>query len=217
MLGDVGQDPAIIQRARTMIQEYMKDPSSVDPTLASSVITVAARHGDAELYQQYKAQLQKVKSPQQYRRFFNALADFPQPALTKQTLESTLTLEVRSQDLNILFDLLANPASQNATWDFMRQNSDAIIKKAGGASSGQGIFLYGPQNFCSEQKATEVKQFFEQHPFPGAERNQKQTLEAISGCAEFVGQQQSKLAAWLKQNGNTTASSVTGTAVEAAR
>ena len=131
MLGDVGQDPAVIQQARTMMQEYMKDPTSVDPTLASSVITVAARHGDAELYQQYKAQLQKVKSPQQYHRFFNALADFPQPALTKQTLESTLTPEVRSQDLNILFDLLANPASQNAAWDFIRQNADQLIKKAG--------------------------------------------------------------------------------------
>jgi aminopeptidase N len=217
MLGDVGQDAAVIQQARTMIQEYMKDPTSVDPTLASSVITVAARHGDAELYQQYKAQLQKVKSPQQYHRFFSALADFPQPALTKQTLESTLTPEVRSQDLNIIFDLLGNPASQNAAWDFIRLNADQLIKKAGPGLGSGGIFLYGAQSFCSEQKATEVKQFFEQHPFPGTERNQKQTLEAINGCAEFVGQQQSKLAAWLKQNSNTTASAASGTAVEAMR
>ena len=33
-LGNVGDDPAVIQQARVMMQQYMKDPSSVDGTLA---------------------------------------------------------------------------------------------------------------------------------------------------------------------------------------
>ncbi len=55
-LGNDANDPEVIQQARTMVQQYMKDPSSVDPTLAGAVIAVAARHGDAELYNQFKAQ-----------------------------------------------------------------------------------------------------------------------------------------------------------------
>ena len=206
-LGNVAQDPAVIQQANTLVQQYMKDPTSVDPTLAAAVVSVAARHGDAELYQQYKAQLQKVKSPQQYYRFFFGLTEFPQQALIKQTLEATLTPEVRGQDLYVLINLLSNPTSQNATWDFMRQNFDEIMKKTGGGLGGVGVFLGGAQSFCSTQKAREVEQFFQQHPFPGTERNQKEAIESINSCVELSGQEQSKLAAWLKHNGSMNASS----------
>jgi aminopeptidase N len=217
-LGNVAQDPAVIQQANTLVQQYMKDPTSVDPTLAGAVVYVAARHGDAELYQQYKAQLQKVKSPQQYRRFLYALGEFPQQALIKQTLDSTLTPEVRGQDLYILINLLSNPTSQNATWDFMRQNFDEIMKKTGGGLGGVDVFLGGAESFCSTQQANELKQFFDQHPFPGTERNQKEAVESINGCVELRDQQQSKLAAWLKQNsGNTNASAGGSTTVGAVR
>lgn len=204
-LGNVAQDPAVIRKANTLVQQYMKDPTSVDPTLAGAVVSVAGRHGDAELYQQYKAELQKVKSPQQYYRFFYGLAEFPQQALIKQTLASTLTPEVRGQDLYVLINLLSNPSSQNMAWDFMRQNFDEIMKKTGGGLGGVGVFLYGAQSFCSAEKANDVKQFFDQHPFPGTERNQREAIESINACVELGGQQQSKLAAWLKQNGSMSA------------
>jgi len=205
-LGNIGEDPAVIQQASTLVQQYIKDAASVDPTLAGAVVVVAARHGDAQLYEQYKTQLQKVKSPQEYYRFFYGLAEFPQQALLKQTLASTLTPEVRGQDLYILISLLANPTSQNATWDFMRQNFDALMNKTGGGLDGVGVFLEGARTFCTPEKANELKQFFDQHPFRGTERNQKEAIESINSCVELGGQQQSKLAAWLKQNGKMNAS-----------
>jgi aminopeptidase N/puromycin-sensitive aminopeptidase len=36
MLGTIGDDPQVIQQARSLVQDYMKDPHSVDPTLARS-------------------------------------------------------------------------------------------------------------------------------------------------------------------------------------
>ena len=102
--------------------------------------------------------------------------------------------------------MMSNPTSQNMTWDFMRQNFDEIMKKTGGGLGGVGVFLYGAESFCSTQKANEVKQFFDQHPFPGTERNQKEAIESINSCVELGDQQQNKLAAWLKQNGSMNAS-----------
>ncbi len=206
ILGNVGNDPEVIQQARVMVQQYMKDTTSIDPTLAGAVVSVAARNGDTELYNQYKAQLQKVKSPQLYYLFFYALAEFPQSPLIEQTLQSTLTPEVRGQDLLILVRLLKNPSSQNAAWDFMRQNFDQIMKKTGGGLGGAGVFLYGAQSFCSTQQANDVRQFFEQHSFPGTERNQREAVEAINACVELRGQEESNLAAWLKESGNSNAS-----------
>ena len=56
---------------------------------SAAVLAVAARHGDAQLYNQYKAQMQKAKSPEQYYSYFYSLSEFPQPDLTKQTLDWT--------------------------------------------------------------------------------------------------------------------------------
>ncbi len=210
-LGNLGNDPEVVQQARNIVQQYLKDPNSVDGTLAPAAVSVAARHGDAELYNQYKAQLQKASSPEQYYMFARALTQFPEPQLIQETLASSLTPAVRGQDLYMLLPMLANPKSQDATWDFMRSNFDKLRAKTGGGLGGVGIFLYGTRNFCDPQKATEVKQFFQQHPFPGTERNQKEALESIDGCIELRNQQQSNLSAWLKQQGNATNASTGGT------
>ena len=91
------------------------------------------------------------------------------------------------------------------------------MKKTGGGLGGVGVFLYGTQSFCDAQKANEVKQFFEQHPFPGTERNQKEAIESINGCVALRDQQQNNLAAWLKQNGNSNASNGGAATVGAVR
>ncbi len=142
-LGNVAQDPQVIQQAQTMVQQLMNDPSSVDGTLAPAVVAVAARHGNAELYNQFKAQLQKASSPQRYYMFARALGQFPEDALIQQTLATTLTPAVRGQDLYMLLPMMANPTSQQATWDFMRKNFDQLYAKAGGGLGGVGVFLYG--------------------------------------------------------------------------
>ena len=203
-LGNLADDPEVIQQAHTMIQEYMKDPASIDGTLAGAVVAVAARHGDAELYNQYVAHMQKAHSPQEQYRYFYSLPEFTQPELTKRTLDSLLTDQVRGQDLYILIPLLGDPASQTQTWDFMRSHFGQLMAKTGGGLGGVGIFLYGAQVFCSNDKAEQVKQFFEQHPFPGTERNQRQAIQGIEGCVELRSQQQSNLSAWLKQQSGPT-------------
>ncbi len=93
----------------------------------------------------------------------------------------------------------------------MRTHFDELHAKTGGGLGGVGVFLYGAYGFCSTQKADEVKQFFQQHPFPGTERNQKEALEAINDCVQFRDQQQPNLSAWLKQHsGATNASAAEG-------
>ena len=209
-LGNLAEDPEVIQQANTMVQELMKDPTSVDGTLAQSVVAVAAQHGDAELYKQFQAQLQKAKSPQQYYMFARALGQFPDPQLIQQTLNTALTPAVRGQDLFMLLPMMGNPASRQATWDFMRKNFEQLHAKAGGGLGGASVFIEGADSFCSSEKAEEVKEFFQQHPFPGTERSQKEALESITSCVELRDQQQANLSAWLKQHGNATNASTTG-------
>ena len=215
-LGNIGQDPDVIQQAQNLVQQYLKSPDSVDGTLAPAVVAVAARHGNAELYNQFKAQMQKASSPQQYYMFARSLGQFPEPDLIQQTLASSLTDKVRGQDLFMLMPMMGNPRSQDATWNFMRTNFKQLQAKAGGGLGSAGLFLYGAEAFCSTQKAQEVQQFFQQHPFPGTERNQKEVLESINSCVDLRSQQQANLSAWLKQQGSGTNASTGGGAASGA-
>jgi aminopeptidase N len=207
LLGYIGDDPQVVQQARTMVQSYMRDPESVDPTMARTVLSVAARHGDAELYDQYKVHMKAAKSPEQYYRYFRSLSDFQQSKLVEETLASTLTSEVRGQDLYMLPTMMENPAARETTWDFMRKNYNALNDKTGGGLGGFGIFLGAAESFCSPEKAQEVQQFFQEHPIQGTERNQKEAIESINSCATLKQQQQAGLAAWLKQNVSTRVAS----------
>jgi aminopeptidase N len=209
-LGNIGDDPQVIAKSNQLLQQYIKNPSSVDGTLARAAVTVAARHGDTALYGQYKAQLQKQLPPEQYYGFFYAMGDFSDRALAQQTLDWTLTPEVRGQDIYLLQGLVGNPKTRDLAWEFVRQHYDEINKKTGGGLGGIYVFLGIAESFCDAQKRDEVVQFFQQHPMPGTERNQKEAVESINSCIALRDQQQTKLSAWLKENSKSDATASGG-------
>ena len=159
-LGAIGDDPEVISRANSIAQQYMKDPASVDGTLARAAVRVAARHGDGALYGQYRAQLQKKLSPEAYYLFLYRLGDFPDTALAQQTLDWSLTPEVRSQDLWIVASLLENPQTRQVAWDFIRQHYGELSKKAVGGLRGQQFILYAVDKLCDAKQQAEVEEFF---------------------------------------------------------
>ena len=97
-LGQVGRDPEVLAMARTLAHRYLADPLAIDPSLADTVVNLAALEGDAALYDDFLAATKTAKSPEEYYRFLFALARFSDPALLTRTLEYALTPNVRGQD-----------------------------------------------------------------------------------------------------------------------
>src|SRR5262249_18507930 len=83
-LGTWGADPEIIAQARQLTSQFMNAPDSVDATLARSAVSVAARHGDAALFDQFARQLNTAKTPEQYTNVLYALTSFSDPALIRR-------------------------------------------------------------------------------------------------------------------------------------
>ena len=67
LVGVGGNDPEVQRRARDLALGYMKDPNSLPPSLAPTILQVAAVAGDRALYDQYVAQLARLGSqPEEY-------------------------------------------------------------------------------------------------------------------------------------------------------
>lgn len=72
----------------------------------------------------------------------------------------------------------------------------------------QGGFLlarlvkYLTENFATEEKATEVEQFFKENEFPGTERTVSQSVETIRLNAAWLQRDLSNITEYLNANAN---------------
>ncbi len=199
MVGVTGNDTDVQRRARELAAGYIAQPTSLSGTLAPAVLRVAAVAGDAMLYDQYVAQVQKLAAqPEEYYRFFNALPWFRDPALITRTLAFSVSSVVRTQDTGTLIaNLMARPWSQDMAWEFTKTQWPALVQKLG---TFQGIptIIGSLGSMCSAEKAADVRQFFEKNPVPSAGRTLRQAIERIDVCAALAERQSQPMAAWLQ-------------------
>jgi aminopeptidase N len=195
----LGGDPDTQQKARALAMRYLDQPASVPPTLAPAVLQVAAAGGDAALYDRYVAKMNaSIATPEEYYRFFNALATFSDPALRQRTLTFALK-EARSQDTPLLLGQLLGQAPEIA-WTFIKANWTSVTDRVGTFQGVPAIVM--SLSGCSTASSTEIKTFFDAHPVPEAARALTQAYERIASCAAVKERQAAAFTRWLAAPGS---------------
>ncbi|MGZ4900461.1 MAG: ERAP1-like C-terminal domain-containing protein, partial [Candidatus Angelobacter sp.] len=203
ILGMVGEDPETVRQATSVAQQYLKDPNSVDASIAKDVLAVAARFGNEELFQQYVSAMGRMRSPEQFYNVAGALTAFRGPKIVEKVLELSVSDEVRNQDAaGLIARVLINSDNQKTGWEWVKAHWPAVEKKTT-MSSGTEI-VNSTRGFCSAEMNNDVQQFFTEHKVPSAERALKQSREDIEGCVKRRPRLQTELAQWLQQHSGTT-------------
>jgi puromycin-sensitive aminopeptidase len=127
-LGGIARSHVVSEQARQRLEGYLADRNSLDPNLASVVTGIAARDGDAALYERYLEHKRSAGTdPEEEQRFLLALAAFEVPGLIQRTLELAIGSEVRAQDRTFLLaGLLGRRASRAAAWAFVRDRWEQL-------------------------------------------------------------------------------------------
>jgi aminopeptidase N len=199
ILGEVGEDPETIRQATSLAQQYLKDPNSVDASMAKEVLTVAARFGNEELFQQYVSAMGRMRAPEQFYNVGESLAEFRDPKVVEKVLELAVSDEVRNQDAaGLVSRVLSNSGNQKTAWEWVKAHWPAVEKKIT-MSSGPEI-VNATRKFCSAEMGGDVQNFFSEHKVPSAERALKQSHEDIEGCVKRRPRLQTELAQWLQQH-----------------
>ena len=73
----------------------------------------------------------------------------------------------------------------------------AEVQKKTGEFVGNTLVVSALGAFCDARMRDDVKQFFDRHKVPDAERTLQQSLERIAACARRAETQAPRLAAWL--------------------
>jgi aminopeptidase N len=199
LLGGVGQDPETIRQATQLTRQYLQNPSSVDASLARAIVKVAARSGDAALFEEYLAAMQRMHSPEQFYNVGYALTEFRDPQLVERTLELAVSPYTRNQDApHMIADVLSKPANEPVAWPWIKAHWPDVEKKITMSSGGE--IITATRSACDTATRDDVQQFFTQHKIPSAERTLRQAVERINSCTSYRERQQGNLAAWLDQH-----------------
>ena len=159
-LGTFGQDADVVGKARTALDRSLAGGPALEPTVADAIVTAAATHGDAALFDALAEAVNRAPSPDEQYRYLFALATFQDPALVQRGLERSLSPQLRSQDAAIyLARFFFDVPSRGRAWAFIKEHWAALEPKV--TISGGDVRLVGALGaFCDERQRDDVAAFF---------------------------------------------------------
>jgi puromycin-sensitive aminopeptidase len=142
-LGTLGNDPAAQARAAELYAASLADPAAVDPNVLPALIAILAYAGDTARYETFFQRFRAAATPQEEQRYLYALAGFQAADLLAQTLERTVSGEIRTQDGPfVVRAVLTSVAGRVLAWEFIKtgwERMDRIFPKHGLRRMCEGI------------------------------------------------------------------------------
>ena len=196
LLGYYAKDPAVLAEAHEITVKYLANPASVDATMGQTALAIAARNGDAALFDQLQKVAETSANPEFQEGALRMLAEFEDPALAERSLKYAVSGKVRNQDALIQIAIpLQIDATRDQAWKFIESHWDALKTLL---TPELGSILVGSTgSFCSAESRDNVQTYFADHKVPSTERALKHSIETIDGCIELRKLQQANLDAWI--------------------
>jgi alanyl aminopeptidase len=192
------EDPELAAEARRLALAWTRDRTAVDPGLADTVLLVAARGGDAALFDALLAAARATPDGLDRRNLLVALLAFGDPALARRGLELLLDpgFDIREAGTALWISRQATPP-RRAAHDFVVANFDAYAKRA--SRDSPGSWPTYATGLCTVQDRQEVEAFWRDRAgnYAGGTRNLAQALESSELCARLRAAQGPAVAAFL--------------------
>jgi aminopeptidase N/puromycin-sensitive aminopeptidase len=196
LLGYYGKDPAVLAQARQIAGQYLADPGSVDATLGQAALSIAARNGDAALFDQLQKVYETSTNPEFQIGALRLLAEFVNPALAERSMDYAVSGKVRNQDAAIQLAIaLQIDQIRGQAWQYITRHWDKVQTEL--TPEMGGVLVSSAGTFCSAADRDHVEQFFSAHRVPSADQALKHAIEHIDGCIELQTLQEPNLKSWL--------------------
>ena len=200
VLGQSGSynDEETLAQASDLFRQYLENPEAVHPDLRGIVFSLAAQAGDRATYDQLWELEERTGMQEEKIRLLLAMSRFQDVDLLNETLESSLTSRVRSQDsITVVAGVAANPKGRLPAWEFVKSNWPEFDRRYGGGGFGLMRLVSIVNSFTTDEQRADVEQFFVDNPAPAAERTIRQALERMGLNIRWVEQNRSDLNAWF--------------------
>ncbi len=196
-LGVIARDPAVVAEAQRRLGAWEKDPKALDGSLVGALLGIAARHGDAALWDDFELRMSAAATPEEHDHFLYALAEFRRPELIRKSLALAVSGKIRKQDTaGFLGALLRQRDATDATWAFVTSHWPEVVAR----STPQSLawrFLPSVGSLCTPKAREKAASFFAAHPVEAGGRPLANALESIDLCVRLQKLHAGELGKWL--------------------
>jgi puromycin-sensitive aminopeptidase len=202
LLGEIADWPPVLASATQRFDAYLARRDAIDPNLADSVVTLAARAGDALRFESMLDAFERAATPQERRRFLFGLAEFRAPKLVDRALALCLTDRVPTQDVAfVLVRLLANREARLRTWAYVKKRWPRLRRRMPPMLATR---LVETTPVLGPKWRRDVAAFFRANPLPTGGRSLDQALERFDLDTAFCKTAAAPFARWLAKPPSTT-------------
>ena len=196
--GSFGNE-SVLNEATKRFGQAVDNPESLSPEIRGCVYTLAARNGTSDTYKTMHTMAQNQVFQEERLRLYYALTRFPQVNLIQQTLNLSLSDEVRSQDtVSMIAQSSGNPnMGLPLTWTFIKDNWQELNRRYGQGGFAMMTLVSIAGRFTTREDKTDVERFFQENPVPSATRTIQQVLERIDLNIAWLKYNDATLAQWL--------------------
>ena len=198
-LCDEGEDVQVLERVRSFAQSYMQDRTSIDPSLADAAISLAALHGDASLFEEYRKRFESAQIPDERQRYLYGLSSFTDTALVRQAVDCALDGPMRPQEvMSIPYGIGQRPEFRDRVFEWTLEHYDAIVSRIPPVDV---IYLPWQASGCSTERAAKAREFFSVPPHsPSGTLKELEKMEAaVKDCVSLHEREGAAAARYLSQ------------------
>jgi alanyl aminopeptidase len=197
-LGAVGRDPAVLGKARILADKWLTAPSAVDGDRAAIALPLAARDGDAKLFDRIVAVLKGDPTPAERVLAVGAIGAFSSPDLVRRALELILDGTVRAQDQGyVLGGLFGRSETRGVAFGVVAERLDAFLERIPPFARRRLVPVIARS--CSAEEVERARALLTPRlaVLEGADRGFAQSLEEGARCAALRAHHEPPLTAWL--------------------
>ncbi len=174
---------ATLAQAEKIAEQWLKDPSSVDPDTGPLALELASRRAKADRFDALRNAALHADNPQVRVAAVRAMGGFGDPALLQKALDWAMSDEVKEQDVRYVFRAaLANKDARPVVLAWTKAHWPQAVKKAPGF--GRVVYVSVVGNICDEATLADAKTFFDAHisEIEGGARAYSEDLERARNC-----------------------------------
>ena len=196
-----------VARARTVLAEIVPrvdrllngQRTALDPNLVDTAVAVAARDGEAELFDRLRAAFPREPDPAVKRRYLLALTAFERPPLIGRAQGLLFDAAVPLQDFAAFAQgLLANRVAREGSWMLLRERWSTVLEKTSGAPMLFRRVVEGLGNLRERRHLDEARAFLSANPVPEAQQAVAQTLERLAQDVALRERLVPEVSVWLR-------------------
>jgi alanyl aminopeptidase len=206
----VGRDPAVRTRAAALGRAYLGfggdgtiHPRAVEPTLVATALIAAVNEPvdgapNAAFFDALLEHLVGTSDAMLRANILTAIGSVEDPGLAARALALGGDARLRVNEVTIPLQVQAeSPEGRVRAWAWAGTSFDTVFARVATTRGGYAPLLFS--GFCDAEHQSELEEFFTPRlgSLPGAPRNLRSSLEAISLCIARVGAQRASAVSFL--------------------